>query len=148
MGCPPAEKEGKHAETQLEYVRAQMAQAIQPMNASISAARSLKVNLDLELQIPLGQMLSKSRGGPIFPLVLSPEAEMHSEKITPAMIGFMMQAAVVKYSSADIEVLQSDSDKLARFIEVLPGPSALRILVTVSCAMMSHSSRASFWSWT
>jgi hypothetical protein len=30
----------------------------------------------------------------------------------------MMQSAIVKYSSADIEVLQADDQKLARYVEV------------------------------
>jgi hypothetical protein len=50
MGCRPAKKEGKHAETQLKYVRAQMAQAIQLMSASLSTAVSLKQNLDIDSQ--------------------------------------------------------------------------------------------------
>ena len=120
MGCPPAEKEGKHAETQLEYVRAQMAQAIQPMSASLSTAVSLKQSLDIELQTSFGQLFSKSCGGPIFRLVLSSEVKMHSFALTPASMGFFMQSSVVKYGSADIDMLQSDPVKLARFVEVLP----------------------------
>ena len=107
-----------------------MSQAIQPIQASLSVAWELKLNLELELQTSLGQRLSQDLGGPIFPLVRSPEAEMYSQSFTPALMGGFMQITIVKYGSADVEMLQSDPDKLARFVEVSHASWPLRCFTT------------------
>jgi hypothetical protein len=48
------------------------------------------------------------------------EAEMRSNAMTPRFMQYMTQSAILKHTSADIEILQSNPEKLARFVEVTP----------------------------
>jgi hypothetical protein len=83
----PAEKQRTNAETQLGHVRMQMGQALPPMSAQLAASNALKHGCDCELGLSLGTLFSQAGGGPVCPLVLSPEAEIHSGDLSPKSMG-------------------------------------------------------------
>ena len=98
-----------------------MANCFQPMIGAMMAANQLKMSLDIELGLSYGLGLVTASGGVIRPLVLSPDAEMIGNAMTPGVLQFRHgKAALSKYTSADIEILHSNPEKLARFVEVTP----------------------------
>ena len=97
-----------------------MANCFQPMTGAITAANELKFSLDIELGLSYGLGLVAALGGLIGPLVLSPEAEMRKNATFPGFMWFTTKSSLSKYTSADIEILQSNPEKLARFVEVTP----------------------------
>jgi hypothetical protein len=100
-----------------------MANCFQPMQGAIATGNELKFSLDIEIGLSYGLGYVTASGGLSHPLVLSPEAEMRSSALTPGFLQWFTQSSLSKYTSADIEILQSDPDKLARFVEVTPRTS-------------------------
>ena len=90
-----AEKQRTTAETQLGHVRMQMGQALQPMSAYLGTALVHKQNCDYELGLSFGTLYSQANGGPVRPLVLSPEAEMHSGNMSPKAMGCGQSSSLV-----------------------------------------------------
>ena len=90
------------------------------MTGAITAANELKFSLDIELGLSYGLGLVAALDGLIGPLVLSPEAEMRKNATFPGFMWFTTKSSLSKYTSADIEILQSNPEKLARFVEVTP----------------------------
>jgi hypothetical protein len=88
------------------------------MSARIQIAMELKTDLDYELGLSCGEVWSKALGGPICPLVMYPHVEVHSGEFTAEIISWFTQSAITQYSPADIEALQADPAKQARFCEV------------------------------
>jgi hypothetical protein len=113
-----AGKEKAHAATQLERVRSQMGECLRPMDAPLGVAIELKSSLDFELELPCAEVWSAALGGPVYPFAMYPFVEMHISAFTAAMMGYFTGSGVTQYSPADIEALQADPAKQARFCEV------------------------------
>ena len=90
-----AEKQRTTAETQLGHVRMQMGQALQPMSAYLGTALEHKQTCDYELGLSFGALYSQANGGPVRPLVLSPEAEMHCGAFSPKAMGCGQSSSLV-----------------------------------------------------
>jgi hypothetical protein len=88
------------------------------MDATLRISIVMKTSLDFELELPCAEAWSPALAGPVCPFAMYPFVQILMSAKTPEAMSWVMGSVVTQYSLADIEVLQADLAKQARFCEV------------------------------